>query len=275
MKKYPCPVSKIKDVYPRCTTIIDACTNKGGGLVQWASNETANWIKKNYKIDCGAYHEYTVNDLQLTKARFHYKTVSEEALDVGSEVHGWIEKYLSSPDYPDVNYDHYYKDKSPEVFNAISAFLDWAEENNLKPIEIEKTVYGYNWAGTMDFYGLFNGKLYVIDWKSSKPRNKQTGKGIYPESRYQVAAYRSTVVDYEQDRYTDGSYARSLSEIRPEGCGVLRLDKETGMPDWNDTSKSYEQDLEVFNNMVTLYFSAHNNIRKKFNKHIKEVGKCT
>ncbi len=115
-------------------------------------------------------------------------------------------------------------------------------------------MYGKNWAGTMDFYGYFNDKLYVIDWKSSKPRNKKTGKGIYPESRYQVAAYRSTQEDVS-------------------GCGVLRLDKETGMPDWNDTSKSYEEDLAVFQAMVDLYFIKHPRVRKAFNKHMEEVGK--
>jgi hypothetical protein len=116
-------------------------------------------------------------------------------------------------------------------------------------------VYGNGWAGTLDFVGYLNGKLYVIDFKTNK------GK-VYKEAHYQVAAYRSCVVLVEQDRYTDGSYARSETEIRPEGCGVLRLDKETGMPEWKDTSKTYLQDLEVFNNMVTLYFSKHPRIAK-------------
>jgi hypothetical protein len=116
----------------------------------------------------------------------------------------------------------------------------------------------------MDFYGWFNDKLYVIDWKSSKPRNKKTGKGIYPESRYQVAAYRSVTALTEDTK---------ISNV--QGCGVLRLDKVTGMPDWNDTSNTYIGDLEVYDTMVDLYFLRHPLIRSAFNKHIKEVGACT
>ena len=84
---------------------------------------------------------------------------------------------------------------------------------------------------------MFDGKKYVIDWKSSK--------AIYA-SDYgpQIAAYRSTFDDVE-------------------GCGILRLDKLTGEPEWKDFSKRYESDLNIFNKMVELYFARHPIIAKK------------
>ena len=38
---------------------------------------------------------YLLDDIDLEQARFHYKTVSQEALDVGSEVHRLIEEFLN------------------------------------------------------------------------------------------------------------------------------------------------------------------------------------
>ena len=248
------PYTKDGIKYPRCTNIIGDCTDKSGGLVPWATECFAKWIRDNCPSDTypGCY---LVCGEELNQARFAYKTVSDKALDVGSEVHNAIETWLKElmngwHGAPEM---HICPKLSPQAHTAFAAFLLWADEHNLKPIELEKTVYGSRWAGTLDFYGYFDDKLYVIDWKTSKPKNKKTGKGIYPEMRYQVAAYRIAIEDEIQDE-----------ELYPEGCGVLRLDKETGMPDWNDTSKTFDSDLRVFNRMVDLYFERHPRIAKRF-----------
>ena len=172
----------------------------------------------------------------LEKARFNFKTVSQKALDIGSEVHRLIEEYFKTGNLP-IKESKMWK---PEIAMAFKAFLDWESEHNLKPNALEMTVYGEHngnpWAGTLDFFGEFDGKLFVIDWKS--------GKAFYPEMRYQIAAYRSRM------------------DIC-DGCGILRLDKATGLPSWHDTSKTYKQDLKIFNRMVDLYMIRHPIIRKR------------
>ena len=107
----------------------------------------------------------------------------------------------------------------------------------MKTIEIEFSVYGDYFAGTLDWYGEYDGKLYVWDWKTSKHH--------YPnEHGPQIAAYRSRV------------------NAKVEGCGVLRIDKETGYPDPKDYSKRYIKDLEHFNLMVPLFMHRHPRISK-------------
>jgi len=252
-----------ENVVPSVTEIISDCTNKGGGLTQWAANCVVEWIRENcpkpprdnYLSGEVLYDDYCVSEDDLNEARFAYKTVSDKALDVGSQVHAFIELYLNAKINKSETIlktvDKY--EKLPgEVQNAFDAFQNWEKDHNLKPIELEKTVYGSRWAGTLDFYGYFDDQLYVIDWKTSKPKNKKTGRGIYPEMRYQVAAYRDAM-----------SVGLGFIPEAIAGCGVLRLDKETGMPDWNDTSKTYEQDLKVFNAMVDLYFERHKLIAKR------------
>jgi len=241
-------------VVPSVTEIISDCTNKGGGLTQWASNCCAEHIKNWVSDPECPYTGQEILDV-LDKARFAYKKVSDKALDVGSEVHNAIEEVLK---IQLLQIKQKYGGQlipalsCEQADNAYNAFLDWAQEHKLRPIELEKTVYGSRWADTLDFYGYFDDRLYVIDWKTSKAKNKKTGKGIYPEMRYQVAAYRDAM-----------SVGLGFIPEAIAGCGVLRLDKETGMPDWNDTSKTYKQDLKVFNSMVNLYFDRHQTIAKR------------
>ena len=220
---------------PSVTTIIGDCTDKSSALTYWAANCVVEWIKSN----CGQQEigYYLVTDKSLESARKNFREVSQEALDVGSEVHAAIEKYT----------DRKILDKgasirdivdslSPQAANAFGAFLSWADENKFDPIESEKTVYGWYWAGTEDVVCYLNGKKTVIDYKTSK--------GHYPEHRYQIAAYRSCDDDIEHH-------------------GVLRLDKATGEPSYKDYSKSYEKDLAVLRAMVNLYFLRHPVVSKR------------
>lgn len=243
-------------LYPSVTKIIDDCTDKSAPLMGWATGEMGKWIRKNCEfIEDDNMDFFNVSEDDLGSARFAYKDVSQEALDVGSEVHHAIEKYLGGilektrgPEYADDIIDGL----SGQSANAFGAFLQWADEHNLKPIALEQTVYGDGWGGTLDFTGYFDGKLYVIDWKSSKAH--------YPEMRYQVAAYRWATTEKNAGSIVGGNRPYPSQEV--QGCGVLRLDKETGLPDWKDTSKSYEQDLKTFNAMVELFFARHPRIKK-------------
>jgi len=270
------PYEKDGIKYPRCTNIISDCTSKGDALTQWAANCCVDWIRENCtQPKRGFYasgYDYLVPEDELDDMRFAYKTVSDKALDVGSEVHNAIEVFLKreiarkddGEPHWDIT-DPIYAKLSKQAMTAFNAFNAWQKEHNLKPIELEKTVYGSRWAGTLDFYGYFNDKLYVMDWKTSKPKNKKTGKGIYPEMRYQVAAYRNARNnEIIREWNCHQKFREWVDENEIKGCGVLRLDKETGMPDWDDTSKTYEQDLRVFNRMVDLYFERHPRVAKRF-----------
>jgi len=228
---------------------------------EWIRNQNSSVVC--FCENCGQqaiYDEktYIVSDEDLEQARYAYKTVSQTALDVGSEVHNAIEVYMKreiarksdGEGHFDLT-DPVYATLSEQAMRSFNAFNAWYKEHNLKPIAVEQTVYGDCWAGTLDYIGYFDDKLYVIDWKSSK--------GFYPEMRYQVAAYRDAVPVLSLP-ITGTKYKPKWKEI--DGCGVLRLDKETGLPDWHDTSKTYESDLKVFNAMHRLYMLRHPRIAK-------------
>jgi hypothetical protein len=240
------PSSAVFVELPSVTTIISDCTDKSGPLCQWSSNMNSNWIREN----CDTYHEaannlledsniYLVSDSDLEKARFNYRDVSKTALTIGSAVHKAIEVFLMT------GKELCGKNLDDRIELGFIAFLDWFEGNDVRVISVEQTVRSKYWAGTLDLLCEMNGLVYVIDFKTSK--------AIYPaDMGPQIAAYRST---YNRDNST-------IVET-VQGSGILRLDKETGEPEWKDFSKRYEQDLFTFNRMAELFFARHPILAKK------------
>ena len=215
--------------FPRCTDIISDSTNKSQGLIQWSANQAVEYIRAN--CDEPSCPFYMVDESDLEQARFAYKDTSKIALDVGSDVHNAIEKHLKKESYTLV---------STQAEQAFKAFIEWEDSVELKPLLLEQTVWGDRWGGTLDMVCMLNGKKYVVDFKTSK--------AFYmTEMGAQIAAYRSCIAD-------------------AKGSGILRLDKETGLPFWKDFSKRYSRDLKVFEAMVTLYFLRHPRVAKRFEK---------
>ena len=86
----------------------------------------------------------------------------------------------------------------------------------------------------LDYFGKFDGKKYLLDWKAAK--------GHYRDMRIQTAGYRG------------GLEAHGYNV---EGHGVVRLDKETGIPDFKDYSEYFFDDLNEFLISKRLYMARH------------------
>lgn len=177
--------------------------------------------------------KYLINEIQLKEiieaGRNASKDKSEEALNVGSQVHHLIERHIKGENLEEGSLDNM------QVSSAYSAFLEWESENIDKWICTEQTVYDNDMkvAGTMDAgANMKSGGFYIIDFKTSK--------GFYEDYPIQIAAYRKM---FEQ---THG--------LIPDGMGILRLDKETGTPYWKDYSKDYERFLQVFQHLANAWW---------------------
>lgn len=132
------------------------------------------------------------------------------------------------------------KEQKDQVRAAFIAFLEWADVHKVKTIATELTVYNDRSAGTLDFVGWVDGHVTVIDFKSSK--------AIYQEHRIQTSAYR-----YMWNLRLEQEATRNA---------ILRLDKETGFPEYKDVSKFYKTDLNIYHKMVDLYYARHPRIAK-------------
>lgn len=203
--------------YTSVTTILNVL-NKSA-LMYWSVNCACDYILENMSI------QHSIAGIVET-ARKEWRNVQKKALDIGTEVHEAIHKYLTINKEPEIT--------NPKVLAAFVAFLEWKDANKLVPIECEKVVYGKGYAGTADLICMLNGKSMLIDFKSSKD--------IYNEYIYQVAAYAQA---YNSNK-TNG-------KIYVEGIGILRLDKETGQPEYKDVTDKWSAYYEAFEKLVEFY----------------------
>ena len=220
---------KIEGVeYPSVTYILVLFYNPY--LKQWAVNCAIEYITE-HKND-NTYQAGGTSSL-LQDARYAYKNVSETALSIGSEVHYAIEQHIKN----------ILGDKGTsaplttvESENAFNAFLKWEKEYIKKYLFTEMTIVNKvsGYAGTLDCVAVFNNdKKYVIDFKTSK--------AIYSSYEMQIAAYASTFSINNPMHATDN-------------IGILRIDKETGLPHWKDVTKKYKRKLDAFEALVKFYY---------------------
>jgi hypothetical protein len=68
--------------------------------------------------------------------------------------------------------------------NCLLSYFEWAKQHKIEPILCEQQLVSedFSYGGTVDMYALVDGVRTLLDYK--------TGKGIWPEHVYQVAAYR-------------------------------------------------------------------------------------
>ena len=93
------------------------------------------WIKRNCDLatpQVPKEEHYIVYEEDLDNARMNYRDVSQDALDIGSEVHACIESYLKTCKEPKI--------ENEQVLAAFVAFLEWKDEVNLEPVYLEQTV---------------------------------------------------------------------------------------------------------------------------------------
>jgi len=226
-----------KKIKPPSVTQVTGIVDKSGPIQWWAINNTLRVCRD--LIKPGEY--YSVDELShiFEKARRESAFRKQEAADIGTAVHKWIELYFHNlePEMP------------PEdpYLSCVNAALAWIKQHNVKILHNERPVYSLNLnvSGRLDGIAIVDDKKSVIDFK--------TGNGIYPEAWLQTAAYQSF---YEQE-----------TGDKIEQRVIIRLGKEDGkfyaliLPE-----ETFMEDLLGFNGAVCLYRRIEE-IRKTDTKH--------
>jgi len=166
---------------PSVTRVVDACFPKH--LVDWA----------------------------LSIGEEEYHRVIDEALEIGNDTHKWIEYYINNQHAWDVTDGLRLSNdlRSKETLDSVKAFIKWEREFKPQWIDAERKIYcdKYKYAGTVDAVAKINGRVCVIDFKTSKK--------IYKPYHLQVTAYAQAI--------------KRIDGLRQWPLGIiLRLDKETG-----------------------------------------------
>ena len=150
---------------------------------------------------------------------------------IGSLAHYMIMSHLKG-ETPDVSEYSELEKKYAKI--SLKSFWLWKREHSLAPILIEEGLVSdtYNYGGTIDLYCLLDGQYTLIDFK--------TGKSIYPEMFYQLAAYKELLLEHKYP----------FQQAR-----LLRIGREGGFEDKRTVDLSRE--FEIFKHCLAIY-----NIRK-------------
>jgi hypothetical protein len=148
-------------------------------LIQWAANSSVELCKG--AISPGVEYSETYLEEVWRAARKASGGIKSEAASKGTEIHRALEASFRGGD----------GDSGTNV--TVKAVRDCLDALHIRPLESERKIYScrHRYSGTLDLLGETDGKLVLVDFKTSK--------GIYPEFRLQTAAY---VFAYEEETKT-------------------------------------------------------------------------
>ena len=224
--------------FPSVTNIL-GCIGKPA-LINWAASTERDMVIQaaanlyedlpmSAKMSKPAYVETLRKRLGHEKA--HTKEL-QKACEIGSEAHALIEWNLRKElgqrvgDQPQIG---------EKAAHAFAAYEEWRKRTGIKPIMIEQTIWSrkYGYAGTLDLCAdveEYNG-LAVIDFK--------TGRGIYPESSLQIAAYAQALIEMGH------------AEVDMYGI-VLRLPKKENDPEFEVKVITPQEQAGLFQTFLSV-----------------------
>lgn len=171
-RTYSTPAGELTSV----TTFLKACAKPA--LVNWAAAEERKYI---LKVLEGGWNGEADLLARLGKEKAHSKLLSA-AGDIGTLLHAHAEaafreelglpiKEVPTP-------------LGPEAAIAFESFQAWRKDSGFKVTDVEQMVWSsdHEFAGTLDFKGILDGKEVIGDLKTSKR--------FYFEHPLQLSAYR-------------------------------------------------------------------------------------
>jgi hypothetical protein len=210
---------------PSVTTVLGVI-DKSGPLIPWAINQTVAYYTA--ALDADTTYPQIVLDVIHQQAKRAARDVKQEAADIGTQAHNWLETYFKNGLVPPPEPDN------PKVLNCVRAALAWLAEHHVTPIYNERRIYSrrHRYSGTMDMLAYVDGKLSICDWKSSK--------GLYTEFYLQTAAYSAA--------YTEETGTKIEQRI------LIRLGKEDGAFEPHILPKGTQaSDFKAFKAALTIY----------------------
>ena len=174
--------------------------------------------------------------------RKKYKDTLEMSATIGTHTHNGIEAYIKDDIYS-LDLSHLPPSSINSINNGIESFKYWydniTKSHNVEVVGIEQPLSCEWFGGTYDFLVRIDGKLYLVDFKTSNH--------ISCRYFYQLAAYK---------------YMLSLQGITIDGCIILQVSKSNiGFNEYlldlnNQKHKKFLDDCtECFFSLVYAYYN--------------------
>lgn len=203
-----------KELVPGTTTIISRFKDSGA-LMHWAASQ-------GQLVERGVIK--------------HWRDAAENAANIGTQAHEAIEAFIRGNPVDLTGSD-------PKVKQAYDNAMSWLQSTKIEIVpelqEIQLVSIDYKFGGTPDAIGLHEGKLVLIDWKTSN--------SVYSDYLIQMAAYRHLI---ERGLRMD-TYQPFGIELAP-GAYICRFAKDHG-----DFASHYFGDLSDAWEQFTLFRRAY------------------
>ena len=166
----------------------------------------------------------------------------DEAASLGTIVHEMVEAHIDGVDYRIPAYLN--QEQQDQVWGAYGAYFEWQKNCGMEFVaqEIPLVSEEYQFGGCPDAIATINGKLCLIDWKTSN--------AVYPDYLIQLAAYKHL-------------WETKFPDQPIEGFHLCRFSKDFG-----DFAHHYFPELEVAWRQFLLFRGAYEN-DKQLKKRVK------
>lgn len=233
-----CPGVFEEQLYQPGVTTIIGLKDKSQALVTWATQQMADRLTGLAKTAPSWDTEALIAIIDAAKDTWRKK--KEAAADIGTIAHNVIEKALhhDPPKRPltlkDVTLPGVTQDMIDQANNAIDAGLQFIRENEIDVVQAETPRWSptYGYIGTNDLIAWINGKLSVLDWKTSKR--------LYPTVRLQLSAYAKAYEEEFRDQHIEQGVAVNIGKD-----GKLTTEKHT--------DKVLAEDFPIFLALLELW----------------------
>jgi CRISPR/Cas system-associated exonuclease Cas4 (RecB family) len=152
--------------------------------------------------------------------------VLNKASTIGTNIHSAIYSFMMDKYFIFIQNRHCGKHT---IMRYMNSFLEWKRTHEITPIFMEKHLVTDDFGGTVDFYGIVDGKKTVIDFKTSKR--------VYSSMFLQLAAY---CIMLEEKGH------------KVEQVGIIIVNEE-GYNEKFITRKQLNEYIKAFKTLVSLF----------------------
>lgn len=191
------------ELMPSVTSIISSA-GVSRGLMAWAAKMSAE-----FAVDNMAEWIHLDRDAAVKLVKGAAFRHSGRAMKVGTDAHAYAEQRLNGLAVPATKADALLAGAGDHACENVDKLI---AGTGMTPVVTEAAVFSEDhvYAGTLDGIVDINGRLLLVDWKTSR--------GVYGEMALQMSGYRFAT-HIEMDGYVD---------VMPEvdGCAILHIPKE-------------------------------------------------
>lgn len=199
------------------TTIIGVLDKPA--LVSWSANCAVDYILENQDPDTKGSDKVLIPKFQVEEARTAWAKKRDKAGDVGTQCHAWVELYAKSK-IKNTKYAPQYE--SEQVEKMVDKFIEWSEQNKVKFLLSEQTLYSeqHFYAGTVDLLIEIDGKKYIADLK--------TAKDIYQTNFIQMGGYHIALEELGKVKDLEGYIVINIpKDLDKDGNAKIKTETVT------------------------------------------------